>query len=117
MRRLLRSRRLVALLLIAALAFGPVGCGLEVAVPIVIQAAIVAGAVAFTVGELQKIESASLDIELKRLRLQGMRNGRTTFADRSLTDREFQQIREAGEVEINGQKMPVRFDQWSGFPR
>lgn len=104
--------RRIALLLVMALAFGPMGCGMEAAAPevmgLVVGVAVAATVVAVTVQEFQKIESAQLDIELKRLRIEGVRNGMPVIEERQLSDREFHQIQDSGRVEVNGRVLVFR---------
>jgi hypothetical protein len=107
-----KTRLTIALLMLPSLALGPIGCG-EIAkkgVEIIVTTAVVAGIVAITVQEFQKVEAASLDNDMKRLRLQGMRDGMTTTVERTLTDDEAQRIKKYGEVKVNGKVLKVSFD-------
>ena len=76
---------LALLLLIPGLALGPIGCGPEV-IPTIIVLATTAGVVAFTISQFQQIESGQLDIEMKKLRLQGIRDGIRTSVEHQLSD-------------------------------
>ncbi len=101
-------RILLLLLLIPALALGPFGCcgGVE-AIPVILAVTATAGAVALTIHQFQQIESADLDIQMKRLRLRGMQDGRLTTVEHQLNDATFQKIAREGKVNVNGVVIPV----------
>jgi hypothetical protein len=101
--------RHIALLLVMALAFGPIGCGVEeAAIPTILMVTSAASAVAFTIHQCQEIEEARLDIEMKRLRLQGMRDGMPVTFDQMLTDEQCRQIQHSGKVKVNGKVLVFR---------
>jgi hypothetical protein len=98
--------RLVSMLLPAALVLGPIGCA-EVATPLITTLGVV-GLFALTIHEFQKVESAQLDNDLKRLRLEGERNGLPVTVIRDLSDTEFRSVSETGQVRVNGQVIKIR---------
>jgi hypothetical protein len=102
-----RIRKFTLLMLIATLALGPVGCGPE-AIPLIVSTCVVVGVVAVTIHEIQEVQSAQLDIEMKRLRLQGMQNGRVTTVEHELDDGQVRQIVESGKVQVNGKVLVLR---------
>jgi hypothetical protein len=99
-------RFLLILLIIPALALGPIGCGVE-AIPVILAVATTAGVVALTIHQFQQIESAELDNQMKRLRLRGMQNGQLTTVDQPLNDQQFSEIHRSGKVDVNGQVIRV----------
>jgi hypothetical protein len=102
------QRFLLALLLIPALACGPIGCGAEVAViPTILAVATTAGVVALTIHQFQQIESAELDNQMKRIRLNGMQNGVSSSVEYQLNAEQSAEINRSGQVRINGQVIPV----------
>jgi hypothetical protein len=100
-------RKLALLLLIPALAMGPFGCCGAEALPLILAVATTAGVVALTIHQFQQIESAELDNQMKRLKLQGMQNGVRTSVEQQLSDAQFQQITREGKVSVNGVVIPV----------
>jgi hypothetical protein len=107
--------RLIVLLLLPALALGPIGCGAE-AIPIIVSTCAVVGLIALTVHEVQQVESAHLDNEMRRLRLRGLRNGLPVTIDTPLTDEQFSKIRSSKEVSVNGTTIPVALSNWIPAP-
>jgi len=104
--RISQHRKLLALLLLPALALGPIGCGAE-AIPVIISACVVVGTIAFTIHEVQEVESAYLDTQMKRLRLQGMKNGMPVTIERELNNDQLRGITSAAKVNVNGQDINV----------
>ena len=99
--------RLLALLLVSTLALGPIGCGAEAVLPVVILWVTTAGLVALTIYQFQQIESAQLNIEMQRLRLRGMQDGRLVTIDQALTASQVEKISSSGKVIVNGQELLV----------
>ena len=93
-------RSVFLLLLILALPFGPIGCGAELTIPMIIAVATTAGVVAFTISQFQQIESAELDNQMKRLKLRGMQNGQFITVEKPLSGADYRDIRNSGKVEI-----------------
>jgi hypothetical protein len=89
------------LLLIPALALGPIGCGPE-AVATILAIAGAAGGVAFSVNQFQQIEAVRLDMELKRLQIEGIQNGVKSRVEHQLDDEQYRTINSSGAVRING---------------
>ncbi len=100
-------RTLALLLLIPALALGPIGCGVETAIPAILAVATTAGVVAFTIYQFQQVESAQLNIEMQKLRLRGMQNGIPVTVEHTLSTAECNQIAASGKVSVNGQEVLV----------
>jgi hypothetical protein len=73
MRSLQKTRRIpLALLLVVALAFGPIGCGCECAAPGLLEFAGVTAAVFGTANHIKQMEAARLEAEVNRLRLKSL---------------------------------------------
>ena len=97
----------LALLLLPTLAFGPVGCGPEV-ITMVAGATAFLGGLAFTFHQFQMIEEARLDIELKRLEIQGrLHDGNRDTVHETLSRSQIEELRRIGKVRINGRVLPV----------
>ena len=79
------ARQRLALLLIVVLAFGPIGCGAECAVPELLELAGVTSLVLGTANQLQKLEAARLETEVNRLELQRLREAAADEARRVIT--------------------------------
>lgn len=108
MLKIKRSKsRLIALLLIPTLAIGPIGCGPEL-IPVIVTTCLVVGVVAVTIHEIQEVQSAQLDIEMKTLRLHGMKNGQVVDTDHKLDADQVRKIVDSGKVKINGKVLVMR---------
>jgi hypothetical protein len=79
--------------------------------PVIVTTLTVAGLIAFTIHEFQEVTSVELDIQMKRLRLQGMQDGHLTTVERQLNDREFREVDSSGKVLVNGNVVPVSRSQ------
>jgi hypothetical protein len=101
--------RIVAAILctIGLIVGGPIGCGMEAAIPTVATALAMAGLLALTIHQFQEVQSAQLDIEMKRLRLQGLRNGEVVTVEHPLSGDDYRKIIEKGKVRINGKVIQV----------
>ncbi|WP_076351819.1 hypothetical protein [Paludisphaera borealis] len=109
MLKLERSKsRVIPLLLIPALAFGPIGCGGPEFIPLFVAGCSVVGIAAITVYEIQQVQSAQLDIEMKTLRLQGLKNGQVVESDHRLDADQVRKIVDSGKVKINGKVLVMR---------
>jgi hypothetical protein len=100
------KRVFIVLLLIPALLVAPMGCGIET-IPPLLEAVAVVSAVAFTIHQIQEIRSAELDIEMKQIKVHGLRNGVPVTLERQLSDAECQRIAEEGKVTINGKEIII----------
>jgi hypothetical protein len=109
-----KTRLILVLLLLPVFALGPIGCGAE-AVPLILPACAVAGTIAFTIHEIQTVQGAYLDNEMKQIRLEGMRNGRAVRVDRPLSDDEHRMISDSGKVSVNGREVSVGLGNERGF--
>ncbi len=87
------------------------GCGIEITAPMNVTGLGVASAVAVTIHELAEAERATLNVELKRLERQGIRDGQLLTTHRYLNDDEVRQVLSSGKVVVNGVAAPVSFSR------
>ncbi|MFO0942339.1 MAG: hypothetical protein U0930_16495 [Pirellulales bacterium] len=107
------ARVVARLMLLGTVLSQQVGCGAEEALmESILVGATVAGTTVFVVHELHEIREAELDIELKQLRLEGIRHGSKVSTYRDLTDSDVEHCIESRQVEINGVQYPVKIAGW-----
>jgi len=101
MRALLKSRILKSIVLLMSLTLS--GCGVAEIAALAVIVKIVAGAtlaVLVVAGVAWQVESARLDVEKKRLEIEGIRDGKRVSKTISLTDEQVAAIQKTGKLEV-----------------
>lgn len=98
-------RKLFQLVVAGALSPVIIGCGgivgeIAVAVAVIKLIAGATAAILIVQGLSWQVQSAKLDAEAKRLKLQGIKDGKKVYSTIDLTDEQVQTIQDKGQLEV-----------------